>query len=53
MKAWHVAGCKECQVLHLFALQNITSAIRAVGLKLQPRELIVAQALEGLLDERD
>ena len=53
MKAWHVAGCKKCQVPHLFALQDITSAIRTFGLKLQPRELIVAQALKGLLDERD
>ena len=36
---------------HLLALQNVTRAICALGVKFQTREFIVAQALEGMLDE--
>ena len=38
--------------MHLLALQIVTRAICALGVKFQTREFIVAQALEGMLDQR-
>ena len=51
--------CKESQTAvdgqredtRLLALQNVSRAICALGVKFQTREFIVAQALEGMLDE--
>ena len=36
---------------HLLALQDVTRAICALGIKAQPRKLIVAEALKAVLDE--
>lgn len=50
--SWDIAAKSAGgQAAHLLALHNVARAIRAQGVKAQPRELVVAEPFKGLLDE--